>query len=279
VTEAQIREVDAIVHVLRCFEDPEVAHVMGPVDPMRDLEVVETELALADLETVERRREKVEKKARSGEREAMEEMVVLDRLLESLARGVPLREFALSGADAFLARQLGLLTAKPALKVANVGEGEAAGETNPWIPQLRRASGGEGAVEPVVAISSAIEAELARLDPDDRAAFLHELGLEESGMVRLVHAAYDLLDLITFFTTGEKLTRAWAIPRGTRAPEAAGRVHTDFQQGFIRAEAIGFEAFTRFESMKSAREQGAIRSEGKDYLVQDGDILLFRFNL
>ncbi|MFC1661165.1 redox-regulated ATPase YchF, partial [Gemmatimonadota bacterium] len=275
----QIREVDAIAHVLRCFEDPEIAHVMGSVDPLRDREIVEIELALADLETVERRREKVEKKARSGEKEAREEMVTLDRLSDALDSGLPLRTLAFSRAEALWVQQLGLLTVKPVLHVANVEEGEAAKEANRWIPDLRRVAREAGKEGSVVAISSPIEAELAHLDPGERIAFFQELGLEEPGLDRLIRAAYDLLGLITFFTTGEKLTRAWPVPRGTRAPEAAGEVHTDFQRGFIRAEAIGFEEFSRHGSMKIAREHGAIRSEGKEYVVQDGDILLFRFNV
>jgi GTP-binding protein YchF len=276
---AQIREVDAIAHVLRCFEDPEVGHVMGSIDPLRDLEVVETELSLADLETVERRQEKVEKKARSGEREAAKEMSVLQRFVQTLEAGAPIRALSLSGRESLLARELGLLTAKPSLQVANVGEGEAARETNPWIGELRRAEANQRLREPVVALSSAIEAELARLDREDREAFLGELGLEEPGLDRVVHAAYRLLDLITFFTTGEKLTRAWTLRRGRCAPEAAGQVHSDFQHGFIRAETIGYEEFVRFGSMKSARDHGAVRSEGKEYQVQDGDILLFRFQV
>jgi GTP-binding protein YchF len=274
---AQIREVDAIAHVLRCFDDPGVAHVMGSVDPLRDREIVEMELALADLETVERRREKVEKKARSGEKDARAEVVVLNRLADTLDRGLPLRTLEFSEMEKPWVSQLGLLTTKPVLHVANVQEGEAAHETNPWVQELRAfTQEGEGCV---VAISSLIEAELARLDPEERRAFFEELGLEEPGLDRLIRAAYGLLGLITFFTTGEKLTRAWPVPRGTLAPEAAGRVHTDFQRGFIRAETIGFEDFERLGSMKAAREQGQIRSEGRDYVVQDGDILLFRFNI
>jgi GTP-binding protein YchF len=275
---AQIREVDAVAHVLRCFDHPEIAHVMGSVDPVRDLAVVEAELALADLETVERRRERVEKKARSGEKEARDEMVVLDRLLEALEKGMPLRNLSFPDEDSSWIAPLNLLTPKPVLHVANVGEGEAASDANKWIGRLRSHLASTADENAVVAISAEIEAELAQLDLEERKDFLDELGLEGSGLDRTIRAAYGLLDLITFFTASEKLTSAWTVRRGARAPEAAGQVHTDFQTGFIRAETIGFEEFQRFGSMKAAREQGAVRSEGKDYLVQDGDILLFRFN-
>lgn len=274
----QIREVDAVAHVLRCFEDPDVGHVMGSVDPLRDREVVETELALADLETVERRREKVEKKARSGETEAQEEMEVLLRLHDALSRGLPVRKLDISGAERRWTESLNLLTAKPVLYVANVAEEEVSGGSNPFVLALSEAVERERAGR-VVVVSSAIEAELALLEPEERQEFLLELGLEEAGLDRVIHSAYDLLDLITFFTTGDKLTRAWTVKEGVQAPEAAGRIHTDFERGFIRAETINFADFVRYGSMKAARDEGAIRSEGKDYRVRDGDIIFFRFNV
>jgi GTP-binding protein YchF len=274
----QIREVDAIAHVLRCFRDPNIAHVMGSVDPVRDRDVVETELALADLEALERRREKVEKKARSGERDAIRELAILQGLYESLSGGRKLRRLEFPERDTPLLKELNLLSQKPVLFIANVGEGEVAREENEFVPELKRSCEPEGAPERVVSVSAAIEADLALLDPDDRAGFLSDLGLERDGLARIIHAAYDLLDLITFFSANEKETRAWAVPRGTRAPEAGGVIHTDFQRGFIRAEAIGFEEFEGVGSMKKARDRGLIRSEGGDYEVEDGDILLFRFS-
>lgn len=275
----QIREVDAVAHVLRCFEDPDVAHVMGSVDPIRDLEVVETELNLADLDTLDRRREKVGKKARSGEKEAIREMQVLDALHGALSEGRRVQAPDLPPGATPVLRQLNLLSLKPVLLVANVGEGEAATGENPFLATLvQRVQEGTGA-ERLVAISSAIEADLALLDAPDRREFLDDLGLVEAGLNRVIHEAYALLDLITFFSTNERETHAWTVRRGTRAPEAAGVIHTDFQQGFIRAEAIGFQEFDVVGSMKEARDQGLIRSEGREYEVKDGDILLFRFNV
>ena len=274
----QIREVDAVAHVLRCFEDPDVTHVMGSVDPLRDLKVVETELALADLETLERRMERVEKKARSGEKEAMGEKAALDRFFRVLSRGEPLRHLPLDPYETDLVRELSLLTAKPTLYVANLPEGVPAEESEE-LKFLRGAGLEERPNHGLVWIASAIEAELALLEPEERALFLEELQLSESGLDRVIQAAYRLLDLITFFTSNEKETRAWTIRRGSRAPEAAGRIHTDFQRGFIRAETINYRELEELGGLKVAREEGEIRSEGKDYEVQDGDLILFRFNV
>lgn len=273
----QIREVDAIAHVVRHFQHPDVAHVMGTVDPLRDMEVVDTELALADLETVDRRRDKVEKKARSGEKDAARELTLLVRFREALEAGQPIRELVLSPEERAEARGLGLLTEKPVLLIVNVddsalGEGSGASPPEPWLTQARRR-------HVVLSVSLALEAELAVLDPGERQEFLAALGMQDTGSSRVIRAAFRLLDLITFFSTNEKQATAWAIPRGTKAPEAAGVIHSDFQRGFIRAEAIGYEEFVAFGSLKAAREKGAIRSEGKDYVVEDGDILLFRFNV
>jgi len=275
---AQIREVDAIAHVLRCFENPDVTHVMGSVDPLRDLEVVETELELADLETLVRRKEKVEKKARSGEKDAQGEMAVLELLLGALSRGDPLRAVPLPPEARRLCPELNLLTMKPVLYVANVGD-EGLKDDSSGLRALRAAGIGEGGMAGWVQVSSGIEAELAQLEPGERLEFLSELGWEGMGLERVIGAAYGLLDLITFFTSNEKETRAWTVPRGTRAPEAAGRIHSDFQRGFIRAETVGFRDFEGAGSLKAAREQGAIRSEGGEYEVQDGDLILFRFNV
>lgn len=275
----QIREVDAIAHVLRCFEDPDVTHVMGSVDPLRDREIIETELALADLDTVGRRQEKVEKKAKSGEKAAISEMAVLERILQSLAAGHPLRGIPFSDKDRAIVYGLNLLTMKPVLHIANVGEEEVREDTGAFLSSMLGKTPDVDESAAVLPISLAIEAELALLEPEERREFLSDLGLGEEGSVRVIHAAYDLLGLITFFTANDKQTTAWAIPQGTPASEAAGVIHTDFQRGFIRAEAIGYEEFVKMGSMKAARDKGAIRSEGKDYVVADGDILLFRFNV
>jgi GTP-binding protein YchF len=274
---AQIREVDAIVHVLRCFQSPDVVHVMGTVDPLRDLEVVETELALADLESLSRRREKVEKKARSGEKSARGELVFLDFLIDHLSGGTPVRLLQIPPGDRPFLSELSLLTAKPVLYVANVGD-EGMEEDPLELAELTQDGIGTNGRSRLVKVSSRTEAELALLEPAEREEFLLELGWEITGLERVIRAAYGLLDLVTFFTSNDKESRAWTVPRGTLAPEAAGRIHTDFQRGFIRAETIAFREFELAGSMRVAREQGAIRSEGRDYEVQDGDLILFRFN-
>jgi GTP-binding protein YchF len=275
----QIREVDAIAHVLRCFHDPDVAHVLGSIDPVRDMEIIDTELALADLETVERRREKVGKKARSGEQDAIREMNILERIFPPLEEGVPLRDIKLSSQERTLGQALNLLTLKPVFHIANVGEKGVGQEAGALFSSLGAEMPDEGGSVAIVPISLAIEAELALLEPGERREFLKDLGLSEQGSVRVIREAYRILGLISFFTANEKQTTAWAVPRGTTASEAAGVIHTDFQRGFIRAEAIGFQEFAEAGSMKAARDKGAIRSEGKDYVVSDGDILLFRFNV
>jgi hypothetical protein len=275
---ANIREVDAIAHVLRCFDDADVTHVLGSVDPVRDRAIVETELALADLEMVERRLERVEKRARSGEKEARRELGVLTKVHYVLAEGRPVRALELDADEGRVLRGLQLLTAKPVLYVVNVAEGDLPEGDNEWVGGVREAVEAEGAGE-VVLICSAIEAELAELDDEHRAGFLHDLGLVERGLDRLIRAAYRLLGLITFFTTGDNESRAWTVPGGATAPEAAGTIHSDFQRGFIRAETLGFDTFAGVGSWKEARDRGLLRSEGKDYVVQDGDIMLMRFNV
>ncbi len=274
---ARIREVDAVAHVLRCYEDPDVAHVSGAVDPVRDKEIVDAELALADLDTVERRLDRVEKKARSGERDAIREEEVLTRIQEALARGRPVREIDLDERDREVVEGLHLLTAKPVLYVANVGEEDLPGGRNAHVEALEEAVSGEDAR--ILPVCAELEAELAELEPEERKAFLDELGLRGSGLERLISAAYDLLGLITFFTSGDKEARAWTVSRGTRAPQAGGEIHSDFERGFIGAETISFEDFARAGSMKAAREEGLIRSEGRDYEVRDGDVVRFRFNV
>ena len=275
----QIREVDAIVHVIRCFDDPGVVHVMGSVGPIRDMEIVETELALADLDTLERRIEKVDKKARSGEKEAIQELVVLQRLEGALSRGQTPRDLPLTAQERQTVMSMNLLTMKPVILVANVSEDEVGDESNRFLRELEGHETGLVGKRRVVPISAAMEAELPLLEPEDRRGLMGDMGLREPGLDRVIHAAYQELGLVTFFSTGEKQTRAWTAPRGTHAPEAAGLIHTDFQRGFIRAEAIGFGEFESLGSMKAARDHGAIRSEGKEYEVRDGDILFFRFNV
>lgn len=274
-----IRGVDAVAHVLRCFDAPNVTHLMGSVDPVRDAEVVHTEMALADLETVGRRLERVAKKAHSGEKEAIVEETALGHLQETLARGQPLVSTELSSGERRVAQELGLLTVKPMLYVANIAEGGSGRGPCEGLNEVKEALEAAGLEGPVIPVSAAIEGELAELEPGERKLFLEELGMVEAGLERVIRAAYSLLGLITFFSTNENQTHAWTVHRGARAPEAAGAVHSDFQKGFIRAEAIGYEEFLRFGSMKSARDRGAVRIEGKDYVVQDGDILLFRFHV
>ncbi|TVP76364.1 MAG: redox-regulated ATPase YchF [Gemmatimonadales bacterium] len=274
-----IREVDAIVHVLRCFEDPDITHVSGGVDPVRDRDVVNTELAMADLDAVERRLDRVRKKARTGEADAVKELAVVTRLHEALSEGRPARGVEVSREERGLIRDLQLLTAKPVLYMANTGEDDLPSGENGHVEALRRALAEEEPEAGLVIVCSAIESELAELDREERQAFLEDLGLEEPGLHRLIRATYDLLGLITFFTAGEKEARAWTVRRGARAPEAAGAIHSDFERGFIRAETVGYDDFVRVGSLKAARDEGVMRSEGKEYTVADGDIMLFRFNV
>ncbi len=276
----QIREVDAIAHVVRCFEDPDVAHVSGPVDPTSDREIVEIELILADLGVVDRRMEKVVKKARTGERDAREEEAVLVQVREVLERGSPVRALELSTRESEVVKQVQLLTSKPVLHVANVGEDDMVGEAKGHLRSLIDSLGDIGGREPreVVRVCASLEAEIAELPAEDRVELLGELGVDESGLERLIHAAYGILDLITFFTSNEKETRAWTLRRGTKAPQAAGVIHTDFEHGFIRAETVGSAELLEAGGMKAAREQGLVRSEGRDYEIRDGDLVLFKFS-
>ncbi len=277
---ATIREVDAIVHVVRCFDDPDVVHVLGSVDPLRDRGIINTELALADLQAVEKRLDRVEKVARSGDREAQTEADLLRRLQTLLGEGKPARLVETSSEEERrMLRTLQLLTAKRELYVANVADSDLPDMDNEHVRALRAAVEADGEPAMVVPLSVRIEAEILELDPADRAAFLQDLGLPEPGLHQLIRAGYDLLDLISYFTAGEKEVRAWTIRRGTRAPVAAGEIHTDFERGFIRAETLGWDDFVRVGSQKDARDQGLMRSEGKEYVVQDGDIMLFRFNV
>jgi ribosome-binding ATPase len=274
-----IRETDAVVHVVRCFDDPDVVHVMGSVDPVRDREVINIELALADLATAEKRLERVRKNARGGDKEAVAEVDLLERLLAVLSDGKPARVVELSAAERKFMRSFNLLTSKPILYLANVAEADLPEGDNPHVHALREAVQGSGEAAEVVVVSSKIESELGELPLEERGEFLASLGLEEPGLHLLIRAGYRLLGLQTYFTAGEKEVRAWTVPVGATAPQAAGEIHTDFERGFIRAETVGWTDFERIGSVKQAREQGLMRSEGKEYVVQDGDVLLFRFNV
>ncbi|KAA5805025.1 redox-regulated ATPase YchF [Alkalicaulis satelles] len=273
---ANIREVDAVVYVLRCFEDDDVTHVAGKVDPMADFETVETELMLADLDSLEKRRANLEKKAKTGDKEAKESLVLIDLALAELREGRPARKAEVPADQMRPWRMLQLLTSKPVLFVANVDEDSAAaGNAHSRAVEARAAQ--EGAA--CVVISARIESELAMLDADERGEYLAELGLEEPGLNRLIHAGYQLLDLRTYFTAGPKEARAWTIRSGWTAPRAAGVIHGDFERGFIRAETIAFDDYVAHGGESGAREAGKLRQEGKDYVVQDGDVLLFKFNV
>ncbi|MGE5232139.1 MAG: redox-regulated ATPase YchF [Deltaproteobacteria bacterium] len=274
---ANIREVDAILHVVRCFEDPDIQHVMGPVDPVRDREVVNIELGLADLATVEKRLDRTARAAKSGDPEARVELRLLEAVRTALAAGKPARAVAPTDEEAAVYRSLNLLTAKPVLYAANVAEDQITGG-NVLVVALRAAVERDAEQAEIVTFSAKVEAELAELGPEDRGEFLGSLGLTESGLDRLAHAAYHLLGLQSYFTAGEKEVRAWTIHRGDKAPAAAGVIHSDFEKGFIRAETVAYEDFVRVGGWKGAREQGLARAEGKEYVVRDGDVMLFRFS-
>ncbi|GAB4123453.1 MAG: redox-regulated ATPase YchF [Rhodothalassiaceae bacterium] len=273
---ANIREVDAIVHVLRCFEGGDIVHVEGRVDPVADAETVETELMLADIESLERRIPNLERRIRGQEKEARAILDLVQRVTSRLEDGKPARGLALDDPEEMRRfRELQLLTGKPVLYVANVEEDSAA-TGNVHSERVRERAEAEGAA--FVVISAAIESEIAQMESEaDKQDFLASIGLEETGLARIVRAGYDLLGLITYFTAGPKETRAWTIVRGTRAPQAAGVIHSDFEKGFIRAETISFEDFIAFGGEAGAKEAGKMRLEGKDYVVRDGDILHFRF--
>jgi ribosome-binding ATPase len=273
---ANIREVDAIVHVVRCFEDPDVQHVMGAVDPVRDREIINIELGLADLASVEKRLDKAARAAKSGDPQARLEQRVLEQVRDALAAGRPARAVTPSDEEAAAYRGFNLLTAKPVLYAANVAEDEITAG-NPHVDALGAALARDAETAEIVPFSAKVEAELAELAPEDRAEFLESLGLTESGLDRLAHAAYHLLGLQSYFTAGEKEVRAWTIHRGDKAPAAAGVIHSDFEKGFIRAETVAYEEFVRLGGWKAAREQGLARAEGKEYVVRDGDVMLFRF--
>ena len=272
---ANIRETDAIVNVVRCFDDENVVHVNGKVDPLADIETIVTELALADMAAVEKAIHRESKKARAGDKDAQKLIAVLERLMPHLNEGRPARTLNLGAEEKLLVKPLCLMTLKPAMYVGNVTEDGF--ENNPYLDRLREHAAKEGA--PVVALCAKIEAELADLEDEDKLAFLADLGLEEPGLNRLIRAGYQLLGLQTYFTAGVKEVRAWTIHVGDTAPQAAGVIHTDFERGFIRAQTIAFEDFTKYKGEAGAKEAGKMRSEGKDYVVKDGDVLNFLFNV
>jgi GTP-binding protein YchF len=275
---ANIRETDAVIQVVRCFEDENIHHVEGSVDPRRDIDTIQVELALADLATVERRREKAQKTAKGGDKTAKTEIEVSDKLLEVLSDGKPARTAELDEAERAVARGFFLLTFKPTVYAANVDEATLADpDSNPHVDAVREIAAAEGAE--LVVICAQLEAELVALAPEDRKGYLGELGVGSSGVDRLIQSAYRLLGLMSFLTAGEKEVRAWTVTRGTRAPQAAGTIHTDIERGFIRAEIVSYDDLTRAGSYAAAREQGLLRLEGKEYVMQEGDIVNFRFNV
>ena len=271
-----IREVDAIVHVVRCFEDENITHVSGSVDPVRDVEIINTELLLKDIETLDKRLEKSQKQLKTGDKKVKEEVALYERLAAHLAEGQPARSFEVRTDEKAWMASLFLLTRKAMLYAANVAEDEMPAG-NAHVEKLRGLAEGEGAS--VVVVSAEMEAQLAELDDGERAVFLEEMGLKEAGLDRLVRAGYALLGLITYFTAGPKESRAWTIPEGTKAPQAAGVIHSDFERGFIRAETIKYNDYERLGSEAAVKDAGLMRSEGKEYVVVDGDVILFRFNV
>jgi ribosome-binding ATPase len=274
---SHIREVEAVAQVVRFFSDSEVSHVDGEINPLRDIEIINTELILADLATVEKRIEKTQKMTKSGEKEYLEELNELEKIKTVLEEGQKVIQLEPGEKGRKLINELSLLTAKPTIYIANIDEAELTGEDNEELKTIKEYARKEGSR--VVKISAKIEADLTELEEDEARIFLTEMGLKESGLDRVINAGYQLLDLITFFTCGEKEVRAWTVSRGSFAPEAAGKIHTDMQRGFIRAEIVSYDDLVRAGSISKAREEGLYRLEGKEYIIQDGDICYFRFNV
>lgn len=275
---AHIREVDAIVHVVRCFEDENITHVDGKIDPISDIQTINLELVLADLDSVEKKLDRTKKNMKGGNKQYTAEAEVLEKIKESLYNDMPARSIELTDEEKLIVRDLHLLTMKPILYAANVSEDEVANaDDNPYVNKVREFAAAEGAE--VVPISAKVESEIAELEGEDRAMFLEELGLEFSGLDRLIQAAYRLLGLYTYFTAGVQEVRAWTIRKGMKAPQAAGVIHSDFERGFIRAEVVSYDDLVAGGSMNAVKEQGKLRLEGKEYVVQDGDVMHFRFNV
>ena len=273
---SHIREVDAIVHVVRCFENSDIIHVDGSIDPVRDVETINLELILADLETGEKRLDKAIKAARGNDKTAQAEVELLNKMILQLQNEKPVRSMDMDKDEEALAKTFFLLTTKPIIYAANISEDEI-GKENSGVEALKAMAEKDG--DQVMVISARIEEELSQLEPEEKEMFLAEYGLEESGLNRLVKASYKLLGLISFLTAGESEVRAWTITEGTKTPQAAGKIHSDFERGFIRAEIIAYDEFMKYKSMTAAKEKGLVRSEGKEYVMQDGDITLFRFNV
>ncbi|MDD5217521.1 MAG: redox-regulated ATPase YchF [Candidatus Omnitrophica bacterium] len=273
---SHIREVEAVMHVVRCFEDPNIVHVSGSVDPVRDIEVVDTELCLKDLDAMTGRYDKTYKLAHAGDKEAREIMPFYDRVKKALEDGTPLRRLAMTEEEKKMIRDMCFLTLKPVLYCANVAESDLP-EGGKWVDPVREFAEKENAE--LVVISGKVESELVDLSESEQAEFLAALNLKEPGLNALIRAGYHLLDLITYFTAGEKETKAWTVRRGTKAPQAAGVIHSDFERGFIRAEVMRYEDLVHLGSAQAVKEKGLLRIEGKDYVVQDGDVMLFRFNV
>ncbi len=273
---SHIREVDAIVHVVRCFEDENIVHVDGSVDPARDMETINLELIFADLETIERRADRARKNGKGGDKQCLAEAALCDRIKAHLESGKPVRTMELSDDEHAAVKAMFLLTTKPVIYVANISEDEI-GQENPLADKLYAAAKAEGAE--ALTICAKVEEEIAELSPEEKQAFIEELGIGESGLDKLVKACYKLLGLISYLTAGPKEVRAWTIERGTKAPQAAGKIHTDFERGFIRAEIVSYDTLMENGTMLACKEKGLIRSEGKDYVMQDGDIVVFRFNV
>ena len=272
---ANIRETDAIAHVVRCFEDENIVHVAGRIDPESDIEVINTELALADLESVEKQMQKAQKQAKGGDKDAKTLMTVCEKILPVLNQGKPVRSVDLSSNEFAVIKTLNLLTIKPTLYVANIAEDGL--DNNPWLEKVREIAASENAE--LVPICNKIESEIAELLDDEKAEFLEELGLAEAGLDRVIRAGYALLGLQTFFTAGAKEVRAWTVPVGSTAPQAAGKIHTDFEKGFIRAEVVAFDDYVNLGGEQAAKDAGKWRLEGKEYIVKDGDVIHFRFNV
>lgn len=275
---SHIRQVDAICHVVRCFDDDNITHVEGRVDPLADIDTINLELVLADLESVNKRYTRVAKIAKTKDKDAVAELAVLDKIKPVLEEGISARSIEFTDEEQRIVKSLFLLTTKPVLYVANVAEEEVADyETNDYVNKVKEFAASENAE--VIVISARAEEEIAELEEEDKAEFLEALGIEESGLDQLIRAAYDLLGLATYFTAGEQEVRAWTFRKGIKAPQAAGIIHTDFERGFIRAETVSFEDLNQYGTMQAAKEAGRVRLEGKDYVVQDGDVMLFRFNV
>ena len=273
---AHIREVDAIVHVVRCFEDSNIVHVDGSVDPVRDMETINIELIFADLDTVERRIDRAKKNSKSGEKKYLAEIAFLERIKQHLEDGKPVRSMELTDDERAAADELFLLTTKPVIYVANIAEDEIGNEP-PTVARLYEQAAKEGAG--ALTVCAKVEEELSELSDEEKAAFIEELGIGQSGLDKLVQESYSLLGLISFLTAGTDEVRAWTITKGTKAPGAAGKIHTDFERGFIRAEVVPYETLIEQGSMLACKEKGLVRSEGKEYVVQDGDIIVFRVNV